>query len=357
MDQLLILGPLALLVGVYLIHRFRVPAERLGLVDVPGGRKAHSGDIPLVGGIGVFIAFAFAALLIDGGLQPYRPLFAGMGLLLITGMLDDLHDLGAIEKIALHVGVGLVLIFWGGLTIVHLGELPLLGRVELGWMAVPFTLLCVVGLINAVNMLDGADGLAGGVMLSVLFWLSVIGVSAAEYEAMLLPALLACALVAFLVFNFPFRTSGASVFMGDSGSTMLGFGVAWFAIELAFEQGTGVPPVVIAWILALPIFDTISLMLRRMLKGQSPMSPDREHLHHIFQRAGFSPLGTACFCTSLAFIMGAISVGSWWLGAPQAWLWPPLLAMFALHFLFVQRAWRAMRFLRRFSAETAGEER
>jgi len=219
--------------------------------------------------------------------------------------------------------------------------------VELGWMAVPFTLLCVVGLINAVNMLDGADGLAGGVMLSVLFWLCVIGVSAAEYEAMLLPALLACALIGFLAFNFPFREEGASVFMGDSGSTMLGFGVAWFAIELAFEQGTGVPPVVIAWILALPIFDTISLMLRRVLKGQSPMSPDREHLHHIFQRAGFGPAATAYICIGLAFLFGAVGVGSWWLDVPQAWMWPPLLVLFVLHALFVQHAWRAVRVLRR----------
>lgn len=356
MHELLILAPVAFLLGVYLIYRFRAPAERLGLVDVPGGRKAHEGYIPLVGGIGIFIAFAFAALLIEGRLQPYRPLFAGMGLLLITGVLDDLHDLGALEKFTLHVFVGLVLIFWGGLTILHLGELPLLGHVGLGWMAVPFTLLCVVGLINAVNMLDGADGLAGGVMLSVLFWLAVIGTAATAYEAMMLPALLACALLGFLVFNFPLRGRGASVFMGDSGSTMLGFAAAWFAIDLAFGQGTGVPPITIAWVLALPIFDTITLMLRRTLKGQSPMSPDREHLHHIFQRAGFSSAGTAWVCTGLAFVMGGIGVGSWWLNVPQAWMWPPLLVVFVLHFLFVQRAWQAMRILRRLRPQVAEDK-
>jgi len=347
MNELLILAPVAVLLSVYLIHRFRAPAEQLGLVDVPGGRKSHAGNVPLVGGIGIFIAFAFVSLLIQGGLQPYRALFAGMGLLLITGVLDDLHDLGAVEKMVLHVFVGLVLILWGGLSIVHLGELPLLGHVVLDWAALPFTLICVVGLINAVNMLDGADGLAGGVMLSVLFWLAVIGASAAEYESMMLPSLLACSLLGFLFFNFPWRGRAASVFLGDSGSTMLGFAAAWFAIELAFKQGTGIPPVAIAWILALPVFDAMSLILRRIVKGQSPMTADREHLHHIFERAGFSCSTTAWFCTGLAFAMGGIGVGSWWLGVPQAWMWPPLLLLLALHFLFVQRAWRITRMLRR----------
>lgn len=353
MHQLLILAPLTIVLSVYLNYRLRLPATRIGLVDLPGGRKHHNGEVPLVGGLGVVIAFSFTTLLIEGSLQPYRPLFAGIGLLLIMGMLDDLHELGALEKIALQLLAGMVMIFWGGLTIVHLGQLPLLGRVELGWMAVPFTLICVVGLVNAVNMLDGADGLAGGVILSVLVWLSVIGLHAADYEALMLPVLLVCALVGFLVFNFPFDGRQASVFMGDSGSTMLGFAVAWFAIELAFEEGTGVPPITIAWVLALPIFDTISLMLRRALKGQSPMSPDREHLHHIFERAGFSPAATAWVCTGLAFVMGAIGVGSWWLNVPQAWMWPPLLGMFVLHFLFVQRAWVVMRFLRRVRPEIA----
>jgi len=124
MTELLLLGPLTAILAVYFIQRFRLPADRLGLVDVPGGRKHHNGHVPLVGGIGVFVAFAFGALLIESGLQPYRPLFAGMGLLLITGMLDDLHDLSAREKIVLQALAGVVLVFWGGLVIEHLGTVP-----------------------------------------------------------------------------------------------------------------------------------------------------------------------------------------------------------------------------------------
>lgn len=354
MNELIVLGPLTAALSGYLIHRGRMPAERIGLVDVPGGRKTHEGHTPLVGGIGMFAAFALCSLLVESALQPYRGLFAGMGLLLITGVFDDLQDLRLKERFALQVLAGIVLVSWGGLTIQSLGTIiPAFGPVDLGILAIPFTLLCVVGLINAVNMKDGADGLAGGVTLVMLFWLSVIATTADDPSALALPVLLGSSVLGFLAFNFPHRwRAKASVFMGDSGSTMLGFALAWFAIELAFEQGTGVPPVSIAWILALPVFDTILLMLRRVAKGQSPMAGDREHLHHIFQRAGFPARATVYILAGISFAMGAIGVGGWWLGVPEWTLWPPLLAVFALHYWFVRHAWRSMRFMRRMRGDT-----
>lgn len=116
------------------------------------------------------------------------------------------------------------------------------------------------------------------------------------------------------------------------------------------------PPVVIAWILALPIVDAIVLMLRRVAKRQSPMTPDREHLHHIFERAGFSPAARACICTGMAFVLGGIGFAAWRLGVPQEWMWPPLLIVFVLHVLFVQRAWRSVRVLRRLRAQAGNGE-
>ena len=349
MIELSILGSMTAALTLYFIHRFRLPAERLGLIDEPGGRKDHQQSTPLVGGLAMFVAFCFAALLLSSSLKPFRPFFAGMGLLVITGLLDDLHDLGAREKFGLQTAAAVVMVFWGGLVIEDLGVLPLVGFVDLAWLAIPFTLVCAVGLVNAVNMMDGVDGLAGGVVLAALFWLAVIGFVSAEQagSATALLVLLACAVAAFLFFNFPhpWRTR-ASVFMGDSGSTMLGFALGWFAIELAFEHGSSVPPVTIAWVLGLPVFDTIALMLRRVMKGQSPMMADREHLHHVFQRAGFSARGTVYVVAGTAFVFGAVGVIGWLAGVPESLLWVALLVVFVLHFWFVQHAWRAMRFLR-----------
>lgn len=345
MYELLITGPLAAILAAFFIHRCRIPAERLGLVDAPGGRKVHEGHTPLVGGIGMFVAFACCALLLGSSLQPYRGLFAGMALLLVSGVLDDLQDLRPKEHFVIQMLAAGILVIWGGLTVESLGVvIPTLGPLEFGLLAVPFTLLCVVGLINAINMKDGADGLAGSVTLVMLFWLSVIGTTAGDPSALALPVLLACSVLGFLAFNFPHRwRPRASVFMGNSGSMVLGFAVAWFAIELTFQHGTGVPPVTIAWILALPVFDTISLMLRRVAKGQNPMAGDREHLHHVFQRVGFSSRETVYILAGISFAMGAVGVGGWWSGVPEWTLWPPLLAVFALHYWFVRHAWRSMR--------------
>lgn len=350
MTDLLIIGPLAAALSAYLIKRCRLPAERVGLVDVPGGRKKHEGHTPLVGGIGMFLAFAVCALLVDFALGPYRGLFAGMALLLVTGVLDDLQDLRPKEKIAFQLLAAGILMVWGGLMVESLGVVvPTLGPIDLGLAAaLPFTVVCVVGLINAINMKDGADGLAGSIILVILFWLSVIGWTSGTSSAFVLPGLLACTVIGFLVFNFPHRwRASASVFMGDSGSTMLGFAVAWFAIEITFRHATGVPPVTVAWILALPIFDAVSLMMRRMAKGQSPLTGDRDHLHHVFQRAGFSIRTTVYILASTTFVMGGIGVGGWYFSVPEWMLWVPLVAIFGLHFWFVRYAWRSMRVMRR----------
>jgi len=334
------------LATLFLISLLRTPALHLGLVDVPGGRKAHEGHIPLVGGVALFGGFIFVATLLDRELGMYRGLFWGMGVLLIAGILDDLHELRPRSKAIAQLVAAGTLILWGGHVITHLGQWPGAQPLELGWLAWPFTLLCAVGLINAVNMMDGADGLAGGMVLVMLGWLAVVAYLAGSPELMTLPLLLAGAVLGFLVVNFPhpWRAS-ASVFMGDSGSMLLGFGLAWFAIEVGAEAQEAVSPAAIAWILALPVLDTLSLMGRRLAKGQSPMAADREHLHHIFERAGFSLRGTVYILVGFTFLLGAIGVGAWRAGIPDWIMLAVLIALFAGHVYFVHHAWRMVRLL------------
>ncbi|MEF8794635.1 MraY family glycosyltransferase, partial [Thiohalorhabdus sp.] len=345
----------ALLVCLFLMLLFRRPAVHLGLVDIPGGRKLHEGHVALVGGIGLFGGFTFVALLLERDLGDFRGLFWGMGVLLIAGILDDLRELRPRHKALAQLIAAGALVLWGGLTVGHLGEWSGLGRLELGWLAVPFTLLCVVGLINAVNMMDGADGLAGGVTLVMLLWLVATAALAGQAGWLALPMILAGAVLGFLGVNFPHPwRSCASVFLGDSGSMLLGFGIAWFAIGITYTDGTGVSPVAIAWILALPVFDTLSLMVRRLSKGRNPMAPDREHLHHVFQRAGFSLRGTVYILVGIAFAMGAIGVAGWQLGVPDWVMMLGLLAAFAGHLYFVQHAWRMVRVMRRMRGRRSG---
>jgi UDP-GlcNAc:undecaprenyl-phosphate GlcNAc-1-phosphate transferase len=337
----------ACLLCLFLIVLLRRPAVHLGLVDIPGGRKVHQGHVPLVGGVGLFAGFVFVALFLDQGLSTYRGLFWGMGVLLIAGILDDLRELKPEYKALAQLIAAVALVFWGGHVVTHLGEWPGVAELSLHWLAVPFTLLAVIGLINAVNMMDGADGLAGGVGLVMIFWMAVLAALQGQGTALGLLVVLAGSVLGFLIMNFPHaKRTCAAAFMGDSGSMLLGLALAWFAIEVVYANGTGVAPGAVAWILALPVFDTLSLMVRRLAKGQNPMHPDREHLHHIFQRAGFSLPATVYILVVIAFLMGGIGVAAWRMGVPDWVMVLGLVFAFGLHVYFVQHAWRMVRVMR-----------
>lgn len=157
------------------------------------------------------------------------------------------------------------------------------------FFAIPFTILALTFMVNAVNMMDGMDGLSGGVAFLALIGLLLIAVSEGGFPLASTILLFASALAAFLLFNlrFPWR-SGAIVFLGDSGSMVLGFVLAWFAISLAGEPSGGVAPITVAWVLIIPAADSLAVIFRRIRRGRSPLAPDRTHLHHILLRAGFS---------------------------------------------------------------------
>ena len=334
---------------LFLIHIFRSPAERVGLVDLPGGRKKHEGSIPLIGGIAIFAAFAFVALFIPEPLRPFSTLFMGMGILLIAGVLDDLQQITSPAKLLVQGITAVLMVAWGDVTITHLGNLLGNGDISLGAWSFPFTAVCVIGFVNAFNMLDGIDGLAGAVLIVIAAWLA----TAAGWVGMDFPvamlALLIATVSAFLVLNFRHPwCKKAYVFMGDAGSLMLGFAIAWFAVR--FSQGGPegtIPPIVIAWILALPVFDTVSVMVRRLLKRQSPFLADRKHLHHICVRAGYSHSTTVNLLIGVTAACGGVGVAGWHLGTPEPVLSLLFVAAFLVYIFFVLHAWKTMKVLRR----------
>lgn len=336
---------------VALLLMLRRPAIEAGLVDRPSHRKRHGREVPLIGGICIFLGFAAANLIADFALRPFQALFAGMTILLILGVVDDLVDLKASIKLFFQLFAALLLAGWAGVTVTDLGALfgPAI-TLQLGAWAVPFTLFCVVGLINAVNMFDGVDGLAAGTVATALGWLSFVGLSwGGTVDWPLLCATLLAAVCGFLVFNMrnPWRRAAAS-FLGDSGSMLLGFALAWFAIAAAQGADAVLPPVAIGWILLLPVTDALVLMGRRIARGRNPFHADREHLHHILFRAGLSHKQTVTVLVLVSALLGGIGVGGAWLGVPE---WLMLLGMVpfvTLHLFFHLRAWRVAAALRLF---------
>jgi len=325
-----LLAAMAFAVSAGLVPALRGPALRFGLVDRPCHRKRHDGTVPLTGGLAMFLAFLAALLLGVGHLDNHAGLLLGMTILLVAGVVDDLVDLRALFKLLIQVTVATFVVVSTDLQIHHLGPLlgSSVGNIGLGPMSVPFTVACFVFMINVVNMADGVDGLAGGLGVIMLSLLALAGwLGGAPTSLIGLSLILATAAAGFLLWNmrFPFRNKAAA-FMGDAGSMMLGFAIAWMAIATATHPSSSIYPITIAWVLLIPCMDTLAVSVRRISQGRSPMAADRAHLHHIFQRCHFSVTATVAMIHGLTLGTGLLGILGWWLGLPP-WLLFVLAAM------------------------------
>ncbi len=340
---------LAIPVTAALILFFRRHAPLLGVVDVPGGRKHHHGDIPLVGGLAMFgglLVMALFALATGQFHNEHAAFLAAVSLLVVTGFVDDRSGLSPRIRFVLQAIATLIMVYGADIRLDNFGNLFGFGDVITGPLAAPITVFAVLGVINAMNMIDGVDGLAGGVALIALLVFSAFAAASGYlHQTMLLP--LACVIIGFMVFNLrtPWR-SHASVFMGDAGSVLLGFALAWYAVDLA-QAREAMTPITAVWILGIPLMDTTSLMIRRVIKGRSPFAADREHLHHIVQRAGFTPGQTVVIVYALTLLLAAIGVAGWWLGLPEYVMFYAFMTLSVFYLYGMLHAWKVMKKLRR----------
>jgi len=286
-------------------------APRLGLLDHPGGRKRHAGDVPLVGGIAMIAAFiaCFFAFGLYRAVSVALP--AAAALMALGGLLDDRVELGPLPKIGVQIVAALVLVQAGGALLLHLGELVRPGLLLLGALALPLTVFAIVGLMNAVNMADGIDGLAGGLSLVAALAFAWCAGEAGKSGPLWVALLLAAVLAGFLLYNLrwtPSRT--ASVFMGDSGSYAVGLVLAWIAITLAMGEKPALAPMTAVWILGIPLADTVVLMLRRILRGRWPFGADTGHLHHLLMRRGLGQAHVTWLLLCVATLMAVAGIAA-----------------------------------------------
>ena len=344
---------LAFAVTALLIMVLRPVAQSVGLADVPTTRKSHKGNIPLIGGIAIFAGLTAVSVLqfvLTGSLpEQFVALYASSTLLVIVGVWDDFTDLPARGRLVAQIIAALITVYGGGVVLTDLGNLSPSGAVlHLGILSVPFTVFACLGIINAMNMCDGLDGLSGSLALISLLGLGTANALWGDPTHQYLIVLLAACVAAFLMFNL--RTlwrSRAWVFLGDAGSMLLGLILCWLSVDLSQGEDRVVSPAAALWFLMLPIYDAVSMMLRRILKGQSPFAADREHLHHIFLLAGFSVGESVTLMSGIAVVGVVIGLGGTWLGVHDLVLAGLFLFGGSLYFWMVRRAWRVMRFLRR----------
>jgi UDP-GlcNAc:undecaprenyl-phosphate GlcNAc-1-phosphate transferase len=322
-------------------------ARHIGLVDHPRGRKQHSQPTPLVGGIAMSIGFLVAVLLLDYGLTPYRFLFAGITVVIVIGVLDDMHELAPESRLWAQVFAALLMVGGGSVVLEDLGFLLSSdGLLLTGMLAWPITVFASVGVINALNMSDGLDGLAAAITLVVLACLAAFAWAAGDYRILGLVAILAAVVAPFLALNLrPDRP--ALVFMGDAGSMFLGFVLAWLLVQASQGEQRIMAPVTALWLFALPLLDTVSTLIRRLLLGRSPFLGDREHIHHLLLAAGLTEKQTLTVLVAFASVAAGCGLAGHFLAIPEPWMFSAFLALFGLYLWGTMRAWGRGRLLGR----------
>lgn len=254
---------------ILLIIRF---APRLGLVDVPNHRSVHQKVTPRGAGIAIILAIIISDLLFWNEIVfTHLISFIAIFLIFAVGVLDDHRDTTPKTKFFVII-IAVLLLYYDGLCIYSLGVIFGIDF-DLGWLALPYTIFAVAGLTNAMNLADGLDGLAAGMGIVILSAFAVIGLEHHDPFLIYLSLSFITAMSAFLLFNW----NPAKIFMGDSGSLTLGFviGVLWIK-ALPYIQ-----PTVILFLAAIPVMDTLIVMIRRKRNGKSMFAPDKLHIHHL----------------------------------------------------------------------------
>jgi UDP-GlcNAc:undecaprenyl-phosphate GlcNAc-1-phosphate transferase len=284
-------------------------ARRLGLLDHPTARKNHFGPTPITGGIAMWTGVLATGAAMFGTVGPgWRGFSTASVVLIVVGLIDDKCDLSWRLRVPAQVLAALCMIFLGGAYVEQLGSLFGFGMLSLGWLAIPFTVLATVGITNAINMVDGADGLAGMLVLSTLVMFEATAMYTGDHVDATRILVVIGAVAAFLAYNL--RLPGrprAKAFMGNAGSGFLGLVIAWFAIRLTQQASHPVGPVLMLWLVPVPLMDCLVLMLHRMRIKRSPFAADHNHIHHLMQDGGFGPTQAAIALSLFSGLCGLLA--------------------------------------------------
>lgn len=329
------------LVSCTMLLALRPFAEVVGLIDRPGGRKTHHGEVPVVGGIAMFTGLLVAAIggsgLGRGGLD----LLLVAAFMVILGALDDRFNLPPKVRLFAHLSAAVALVYGTGYVVRDLGDLAGLGTIALGPFALPFTVVSIVALINAFNMLDGLDGLAGSVGLVALAGVMIVSSMGGASGTVLVAGSMLGSVAAFLIFNLPTQLNRPiRTFMGDAGSTLLGFLLAGLSLRIVQSDTIDVDPVIVLWMMPIPIFELFTSTARRIARGMPPTEADTGHFHHRLVAAGLS-VRAICTMYFLFSCSGcAIAVASYKAKVPEPLMFAGFCVAFGVWLLFVKFAHR-----------------
>ena len=331
-------------------------AIRIGLVDAPNQRKQHEGEIPIVGGIAIFLTLIFAAALWghtdpgthEGQASALMPFLTAGGLLVIIGILDDRLHLTVLTRILAEVAVAVILVESLDLRLSNLGDLLGTGAIKFtGYIAYMFTVLVIFVVVNAYNMLDGMDGLLGIIVMITMFAFHVF----TGLEPGLISVTVIASLTAFLVSNLGLVWFIPKSFLGDAGSKLLGLIVVALVLLVTSRQVGNdriISPVTALYLLGLPLFDMAFTTARRAARGQSPVQADNTHIHHLLRLMGLSGRRSLLLIGSLGLIIPSLGLMLARADVAESQQFGIFAGCFAIYCIVMSQAWHvAGRWVRR----------
>ncbi|MDD5392907.1 MAG: UDP-N-acetylglucosamine--undecaprenyl-phosphate N-acetylglucosaminephosphotransferase [Thiothrix sp.] len=336
----LLLAFISTLFGIYLM---RPLAVRWGLVDVPDHRKHHQGDVPLIGGVAMFGGVALASLLLVTPSDSHWLWLLSALVIVVLGVLDDAKGLSAHLRLVAQALMTLILAIGSDLFLENFGNLLSFGAIHLGGLGYVVTMLAVIGAINAFNMMDGIDGLAGSMALVSFSNLAVLFAMSGDNYGLQVALIFLGVLLPYLANNLLLPPFKHKIFMGDAGSMLIGLSVVWLLIHGTQNAMPSFRPVTALWLVAVPLMDMAAIMLRRIRKGQSPFMADRDHLHHIFMRAGFSPRQALFVITLTTVLLAGCGIAGEWLQIPDVIMFTVFLLLFSIYTYALQHSWKLLK--------------
>jgi len=292
-------------VAAWLMSVLPPTARKIGLIDYPNIRKRHELEVPLLGGTAITLAVVVGALLLESSVGQYRFMFLSMLLIAIIGLLDDIRELTPRARLVGQIVAASLIVFVDQKVIHSLGEILFVAQpYSLGILASLFSIVAIVGVINAFNMIDGHDGLAG--LCGALSLTAAVTFSAinGDLEAARVMALFLVGVLTFLVFNLSFLIGrNRQIFLGDSGSMLIGLVLAYFLIDLSQSGNDSLRTTAAPWIIGLPLLDMVSVITLRVLGRRSPLAADRLHIHHLLVDFGLKkyPVLVILICVQVVF--------------------------------------------------------
>ena len=326
----------------------RKVAKKIGLVDQPNFRKRHTGAIPLVGGISLYLVTSIYLLFNPSVLAHTGLYFFCITVLIATGALDDKFDISFKLRLGIQAGLALLVMFVTDTSLSHLGNLFGTGDISLGYFGTIFTVFAVIGCINAFNMVDGIDGLLGGLSIVTFAALAILLGLAGQHWAIGLCLTLIVAMVPYICMNLGVLGRKRKVFMGDAGSMMIGMTVILLLMGASQQPSVHVMrPITAVWVIAIPLMDMAAIMMRRIRRGHSPFKPDREHLHHICQRLGLTPHQTLAFICFVSTVLAGFGIAGEVFQIKESIMLVSFIIIFAAYATTLAYIWRITAFVKR----------